>query len=47
MPTQLLEPTHAAGESDEVVIAVGSTNTIAMFQGLSMDNLKLPNGIDD
>jgi len=47
MPTQVLEPTHLAGESTDITIAAGSTNTVAMFQGISSSNLKLPNGIDD
>ena len=47
MTSQILEPTHLAGESTDVTIAAGSTNTVAMFQGISSSNLKLPNGIDD
>jgi hypothetical protein len=47
MTTQILEPTALAGTSTDVTIAAGSTNTVAMFQGISADNLKLPDGISD
>lgn len=47
MPTQLLEPTFGEDVSTDIIIAEGSTNTVAIFQGSSMDNLKLPNGVDD
>jgi len=47
MPSQILEPTALAGISADVTIAAGSTNTVAIFQGLSSDNLKLPDGISD
>ena len=47
MPTQILEPTTLAGTSTEVTVATGSTNTVAMYQGTSLDNLKLPDGVSD
>ena len=47
MPVQLLEPSAASGTSVDITVAAGSTNTVAMFQGTSIDNLKLPNGVDD
>ena len=47
MVTEVLEPTLAAGNSTDITIAAGSTNTVAIFQGISADNLKLPNGVDD
>lgn len=47
MVTQVMEPTALAGTSSDITIAAGSTNTVAMFVGDSLDNLKLPNGIDD
>ena len=47
MPSQILAPTYLAGSSTDVTIAAGSTNTVAIFQGLSVDSLKLPNNIDN
>lgn len=47
MPTEILEPTFAAATSSDITIAAGSTNTVAIFQGISSDNLKLPGGVDD
>lgn len=47
MVTKVLEPTTAAGNSSDITIAAGSTNTVAIYQGISADNLQLPNGIDN
>jgi hypothetical protein len=47
MPTQILAPTYAANSSSDVTITAGSTKTVAMYQGTSTDNLKLPGGIDN
>lgn len=47
MVTEILEPTALAGTSSDVTVTAGSTNTVAIFQGVSMDNLLLPNGVDN
>lgn len=47
MVTQVLEPTALAATSSDVTIAAGSTNTVAIFQGVTMDNLLLPSGTDN
>jgi len=46
MATQIFEPSRNAGNSTDVTIAAGSTNTVAIFVGTSEDNLLLPN-LDD
>ncbi len=40
MVTQVLAPTTSAGESSDVTVAVGSTNTVALYGSVD-DNLKL------
>lgn len=46
MPTQILAPTALAGTSTDVTVVAGSTNTVAMFQGLAVEIFLLPNGVD-
>lgn len=47
MVTEVLTPTALAGSSSDITIAAGSTNTVAIFQGDSLDNLLLPSGTDN
>jgi hypothetical protein len=54
MPSSILTPRIAAGNSSEVTVAAGSTNTLGMYQGSAvnnfilptLDNFLLPNGVD-
>ena len=46
MPSQILEPTNAAGVSTDVTVAAGSTNTVAMYTTPNSDSLLLPSGDD-
>jgi hypothetical protein len=47
MVSAVLTPRQVAGNSTDVTVAVGATNTVAMYQGTSVDNLLLPNGVDN
>jgi stage V sporulation protein SpoVS len=44
MVSSILAPSTAAGNSSEVTVAAGSTNTLAMYQGSAVDNFILPTG---
>lgn len=44
MVSKILEPSTAAGTSSDVTVTAGSTNTVAMYVGISADNLLLPAG---
>ena len=46
MPSSILAPTALAGTSTDITITAGSTNTVAMYQGLSTDIFMLPSGTD-
>ena len=44
MPSSILAPSTAAANSSEVTVAAGSTNTLGMYQGVSVNNFLLATG---
>lgn len=47
MVTEVLAPTVLAGDSSDITIATGSTNTVAMYTGTGQSNLLLPDGVSN